>query len=403
VSNQEALTQLEAILEINMTRMVFALVAALLACPALLRAQTIEPERGQKTVTVTAAADGTDEKAKDEATAQALRKAVEEACGTFIHAQTATDNYQAVYDKVIANTVGYVVKHSVVKIWADDEKTYAKLKVVVSTQRFEEDWATIAHTVGQEGNPRVLVAIVEATNWTTSGPAYQTEENGIVQSGIEDFFLQKNIVLVDRETSAKVSKRDLMLASMKDEVAEVAAIAARFKADVVVTGQASAKFGKEIHLEGHTMYQYSATLTVRVVQADSAKVLVSKTFGPITVNSVQHGAEEKALTKLAEEASPKLLSLVVEAWRKKANVSRMIELSIVGMDYDTWKTFEKEAKKIRGVQEARRREITESVANIDVEYKYSIDNLADNLKAMTDVKLEVVEITGNRIKLKVIK
>ena len=133
-------------------------------------------------------------------------------------------------------------------------------------------------------------------------------------------------------------------------------------------------------------------------------MLASKTYGPVTLTSLQRGgAEDKALAKLAKEAAPKLLAAVVEAWRKRANVARSVSLSISGMDYKTWKVFQIEAKKLRGVEALRLREITEEVASIDVEYRYTTENLADNLIEFKTVKLEVKEITANRIKLKLAK
>jgi hypothetical protein len=91
---------------------------------------------------------------------------------------------------------------------------------------------------------------------------------------------------------------------------------------------------------------------------------------------------------------------VIEAWKNRANVSRTVQLSISGMDYEMWKTFEEPAKKIPGVQAIRLREITEGLANIDVEYQFTNETLADRLRQMKVVKLTVQEITANRIKLK---
>ena len=375
---------------------------ALSAAPAA--GQKIKAVPVDKTVTVTGVAAGTTLKSKDEAVAQALRKAVEETCGVFLKAQTKTRDYQTVYDKIFANTVGYVVEHRVLKTWTDEEKTFATVRVRVSTQKFRKNWAVIAHTVEQENNPRIIVAIVEAVSHTATGPTYETTKSGIVQTKVEDFFLSKGLVLVDRATAAKVSKRDLLLAAVKDDTKAVAAMAARFKADVVVMGRASAKHGKSIDVSGVTMHQYVATLRLRVVQADAARVLASKTYGPVTLTSLQRGgAEDKALNKLAKEAAPKLLAAVVEAWRKRANVARSVSLSISGMDYKTWKVFQIEAKKLRGVEGLRLREITEEVASIEVEYRYTTENLADNLIEFKTVKLAVKEITANRIKLKLAK
>jgi len=351
-------------------------------------------------VTVEDGAAGTGLKAQDEAVAAALRKAVEQSCGVFLTSKTKTADYQTVYDKVFAGAVGYVTEHKVVKTWEKDGITWARVTARVSNKKFEEDWVRIAHTLHQENNPRVLVAIAETG--AEAGLGDKREDGGLVQGKIEDFLLAKGLVLVDRGTTQKVNKRDIMLASVKDDVAEVAAIGARFKADVVVTGQATVKFGQRIHVAGQTLHQYVASMTVRVVRTDSAQLLVSKTYGPVTCNSLTAGGgEDKALVKLAEESAPALLKEMVEAWRKQVNVTRHVELLITGMDFKAWKVFNEEAKTIRGVQNVRRREITLENANIDIEYGYSTDNLADRLSEMKTIKLDITEISANRIKLKV--
>ena len=391
-----------------MTRRIYVPAACLVSlglvwCGAV-SAQRAGAKPVDKWVTVTAAAAGTAAKAGDEAVAQALRVAVERACGVFIKAQSKTLNYKTVYDKVLANTVGYVIEHEVLKTWKDGEMTHVRVRARVSTRKFQENWAVIAHTVNRENNPRVIVAIAEAVRHTTAGPIYKVKEDGIVQGKIEDFFLSKGIALTDRATAAKVSKRDVLLAALKDDEKEVAALGARFKADVVIAGRASAKYGKTIRVAETSLHQYTATLRVRVIQADSARVLVSKTYGPKTTTSLQRaGGGDKALAKLAAESAPKLLAVVVEAWRKRANVSRTAHLSISGMNFKAWTAFKAEAKKLRGVKALRLREVTEGIAHIEVEYTYSNENLAENLTGLKKTKLEVTEITATRIKLKIVK
>lgn len=356
-------------------------------------------------VTVTGSAAGTDENAKDEAVAAALRKAVEEACGVFIKGQSKTEDFQATYDKVIAETAGYVLESKVLKVTRDEDadKTTVRVKARVSTEKFEEDWARIAHTIHQEGNPRVMVFIAEATHWTTdSGPAYEVQAHGNVQGKLEDFFLEKGLQLVDKDTADKVTKRDILLATIDDDVAAAAALGARFKADVVVIGQANAKFGRMIEIGGAHMVQYNCALNIRVVASDSARLLTSKTFTQ-SFNMTSRNSEDKALAKLGDATSKDVLASVVEAWRKRANVSKTIELQISGMDRRLWKKFQPEAAKIRGVQNLRLREITSGMATIDVEYKFNIDGLADKLEALKTVEMEITEQNANRLKIKVLK
>ena len=381
----------------------FLFVACALAFLAAAVAQDIQAVPVDKWVTVEGQAAGTGLAAQDEAVAKALRRAVEEACGTFLTAQSESQDYKLVYDKVFASTVGYVVEHKVKKIWIADDITHASVTARVSTQKFESDWTVIAHTVRREGNPRVIIAVTDAT-WSETAPADASVIAGVVQGKIEDFFLAKGLQLVDRDTAAAVNKRDIILAGMKDDVRELAALGARFKADVVIYGQSSARYGSTMQIAGHDAHKFVATLNARAIRTDSAQLMVSKTFGPITITSLQYGGgREQALAKLAEEAAPELLKAVVEAWRKQIHVTRNIRLEVSGMTYEEWQTFRKEAQSIRGVQAMQLREITEGVANIDVEYDFDTQTLADRIGELKEIKLTITEFNPNRLKLKVVK
>jgi len=339
-------------------------------------------------VTVTAAAAGENKNAETQAVGFALRKAVEEACGTFIRAQTKVEDYQAVYDKVIANTAGYVLEHRVLKVTKKDGVTEVQVRARVSTVKFEEAWANAAHTIEQAGNPRVLILI----------------DNAIAQSKLENFFNDKGIQLVDLATLTAVNRRDLELAVKKDDAAEMAALGAKFKADVVVVGTASMKYSKRITVGQAEMFQYSGSLTIRAVQSDSGRVLMSNTH-TLTPNELSRDAEDKAMVKLGNDAAPKVLKELLEAWRKRQTDGRgqNIELMITGMNRAAWKKFEAEVKGIDGVTAVRLRELTESMATIDVEYQLTTDNLADCLEELKDTTLEIVEQNANRLKCKVVK
>jgi hypothetical protein len=231
-------------------------------------------------------------------------------------------------------------------------------------------------------------------------------EGGTVQGVIENFFLEKGIKLVDRGTAGKVNKRDMMLANAKNDLSEVAAIGARYKADVVILGTAAAKTGGETEMEvaGRklTQYDYTGKLIVRAVRTDSAQLMVSKVY-TARKKSMQKGGEEKALDALAEDAAPKLLAAVVEAWRKQVHVTRDIRLLVSGMEYKDFQALKAELDKLRGVKSVSLREITEGVANVDVGYEFSTQTLADHLTQCKTIQLEIVEFNPNRLKMKVRK
>jgi len=352
-------------------------------------------------VTVTASAAGVTKNAESEAVNAALRKAVEQACGTFIKGQTKIEDYQTTYDKVFADTAGYVLEHKVLKVTKADGETEVRVQARVSTVKFEAEWARAAHTINQEGNPRVLVTIAEATSWRRDEPQFK-DDGGVVQAKVENFLNDKGLQLMDKATVKGVTNRDLVLATIKDDAAEQAAIGAKFKADVIITGKATVRYSKKLEIGQATMHQYSCTLTVRAIQCDSGRILMSNTY-TLSPTETSQGAEDKALVKLANDAAPKILKDVLEAWRKRANSGRTVQVTITGMNRPEWKKFETEVKDLDGVTAIRLREITEGVASIEVECKLDTNQLADRIEELKDLDLEIVEQNTNRLKCKVVK
>ena len=112
---------------------------ALLACCISARAQDVRIKgeaEVEKTMTVTGSAAGTNESAKKAATDAALRKAVEQGCGVFLVSKSKTRDYKLVYDKIIADAVGYVKESKVDKVVVDGDQTNVTVTCVVSTKKF---------------------------------------------------------------------------------------------------------------------------------------------------------------------------------------------------------------------------------------------------------------------------
>ena len=154
------------------------------------------PSQADKWVVAVGRSAVTGEAGLKEATGMALRKAVETACGVFLTSQSRVRNYKTVYDRVLVNSVGYVREHTVTKTTTTGGITVIEIRAMVSTQKFEEDWASVAHALEQENNPRMMVAILEYIQQRDAfAQAENTEvkENGIVQGKIEDYLLSRGV------------------------------------------------------------------------------------------------------------------------------------------------------------------------------------------------------------------
>lgn len=345
---------------------------------------------------------GTDVKASDEALKDAKRKAVEQACGVFINAQSDVADFQLIKDRILADVTGYIVEYKPTKEWKDGDITHVEILATVSTAKFEDAWAHFAQLKEDVGNPRCMIVITEDNDTSDlKDPKY----NGICQSKLEAFFLSKDVELVDKNVSQDVKDRDVELAALGNDVNTLAAVAAKFSADVLVFGNAEATPGGATSVGGRTVYRWDIVLNVRVVQADSAKLLHSDSYRPEKPYLTSSAAcGDDAFAKLATEVAPRVLADVAEKWRKRATSYNIFELRLSNCTRNDFRNvLTPELLKLRGVQQGaegvKLRELVNEVATIEIYWSFDLNMLGDALSdlAMPGMAIEIKEQSGNRL------
>ncbi len=357
-------------------------------------------------VQATGKAAGTDLKAADEAKADAKRNAVEQGCGLYINAQSQVEDFQLIKDRILGQASGYIREFRILKEWTDDDTSYCTIEAVVSAADFERDWALFAHVREDEGNPRCMILITEDNDVDDLRPP---RAHGVCQSTLENFFLSKNVQLMDKGVSEDVRARDLELAALNEDINKMAAVAAAFKADVLIFGRAEAKAGGPVTIGDKTVYRWGITLSVRAIQADSAQILMSNQYRPQSpYKSVSAGCGDDAFAKLAEEVAPAILKDVGEAWRARATAGRTCRVFWHACSRRQFKTIQNRLAGERGVvggeEGVRLRELVNNVVESEINWKYDLGMLADCIEEMEvdGIRFEIVEQSANRLDVKVI-
>ena len=378
------------------------LLGAILLAPSAAFSQ----DEGKRVVVVGRAA-GTTPAAQEEAKLDALREAVRQVCGSFINAQTQVEDFAVVRDKVLEQPVGFARVAKVLKgpEVVGGEISQIQIEAEVFPAAFERRWAEFAHIKQREGNPRCVIAIVEDDDITDSRPPVV---GGTAQAEIENFFLGKDVQLMDRQVSDAVRKRDLNLAAQNGDKDKLASLGQAYRADVVLFGRAEGKPGQPVQLGEHTFPRWELILTVKAVQTDSAAILVSKTYVPQQPAS---GNSREQLIALAREAAPQLLTDVGQAWRKRATVGKTIQLVLKPCSRSRFKAIQEEMIKQKGITGGKDgfklRELTNDVAQIDVDWKYDLDQFADRIEELkvsdegAPLRFKVTEQSANRLIMEV--
>lgn len=353
-------------------------------------------------ITIEGQAAGMNSSALEEAKQDALRKAVEQACGTFINAQTRTKDYAAVYDKVMSQAAGYVVSFDIVEKRFENNVTICKVAAKVSTKSFSLDWARFAHTLEAEGNPRCVVVVVEDNDVEDTNPP---KVDAVAQSVLENFFMSKGVQLMDHSASKNVKDRDIELAALNNDINKLAAMAASLKADVVIAGRAEARRAGSSELAGRTIYKWSATLSVRAYHTDSAQLLMSNSYSATAASVNQNAGGDEALKKCAEDNAGAVLRDIGESWRKRQNVRRSLQITLEKCSRDDYKAFEEAARHIDGIQSVRLRELVNNVCQVEIDWAFDLERLVTRIESLRigNTTYAVTEQTHDRATFKLVK
>jgi hypothetical protein len=376
-------------------------IAVLIGGLALTGSANAQP-KGEKTIVIEGSASGTNANAMEQAKLDALRKAVEQACGTFISAQTKTKEYTVVRDKIMGLSAGFVTEFEVLERRVEKEVSYCKVRAKVAVGAFEVEWERLRHTVDAEGNPRCMVVVVEDNNVDDEAPP---KTDGVVQSTLEKFFLDKGVQLMDRGAADDVKNRDIDLAALNDDVKKLAAMAAAFKADVVIRGVAEARRAGTTELSGRTLYKWSATVNIRAYHTDSAQLIMSNSYSATKPSVNSNAGGDEALKACADENAAKILQDIGAAWRQRQNVRRIARVTIENCDRDAYKVFEKALREVDGVQEVRLREFVNNVCQVEVDWAYDLERLATRIEELKapEVRYKITEQSHDRITVRIAK
>jgi hypothetical protein len=337
--------------------------------------------------------------ARDVATQDALRNAVEQVTGAVISSSTIVENAMVVEDNIYSKAKGYIKSYSIVSEGeADGGLSYnVKVKALVRSGAIKEDMADI---IRGAGNPKLMVLITES-NVGQSAIGGIDAQLGTAENTIIEVMRNKGFDFVDPETAEKSIRRDKALAALDGDAQAAAFIGERAGAEVIITGKSFAKEATVASDMLGGMKSIQATVSVKAFNTDDGRILVSK----VETGRAVHIEEITGGTKAIEQAATKLADYLAEEIVKKfARGGNTVTLNVTGAsNYDLYQELINVLKyEIRGVKAVNDREITGNTGLVEVETKFNSSQLGQELlyKNFAKFSVKILSRTANRINLR---
>jgi hypothetical protein len=347
--------------------------------------------------------DGRKDAAREQAINDAFRRAVEQAVGVMVESETLVKNFELISDKVYSKSSGYIKKHTILNERVDGDAFRVRIQATVFMVKLEKALDDIGLIIKKAGKPRLMLLIAEQ-NVISDKPSFWWGpggglDMGIVENTLMSELMPKGFIFVDRQVVLAGMKEVPAGPNLSNDLA--LKLAKMGEAEVVVIGQAVAKAG--IPLMGTTIRSCQATISVRVLNADSGEPIASVSTNDRTahVDPVTGGSE--ALKKASIEMARKLMPEILAKWKTRVNSAHTVKLSLTGMKFGNMKNFKEFLQdKFESVEEIYDRSYRDGIASLDLEIRGDIRDLAEGLNgtSFSGGHFEVLSFTSNVVEVK---
>lgn len=344
--------------------------------------------------------------ARDRALDDAKRKAVEQVAGTQVSAESISENFQLVSDRIYSRASGFVKSYQVLTEHEEEGVYKVEISAQVDSSAIADDLALIFKT-----KPRVIVMVAEQ-NIGSKGFSYWWGSSGYVadlqltQNTLIESWQPKGFKFVDAALLAgKLKKKAAM---NKPDVSDdnAVTIGQDADADVAIVGRVLVSDAGPV-MDGLKMHSFQAVGTMRVLNIDTGEIIAVSDERAAATHVDANVGGRNAIKKLAGKLAAKLEAKILTKWTAEAASSREIELAVTGVKRT------KQAKaivkaiqgKVRGVESVAQRRLRKGKAKFTVKVRARASDLAEDLEnlSLDGFKLEVETVTRARIVARVTK
>ena len=342
---------------------------------------------GDKTVTVEGC--GTN---KQNALLQAKRSAVEEGIGIVLTSETEVKNFTIKKDKIITHSFGAVKSYKLLKSQQQGENWYVQIKAVVSLDSIKADLIALKILLVSMDKPRTMVLIKE-------------EGGKNAETSIIDYLQGKGFELIDPVQAATLmNKKDPFIQKAINGAPLAAAkLGAENGAEYIIVGSVRKTLLKSDFLTQSGMQSGQASLTVKVVNCSSGRIVATKSATGAAVHISDDIAKSQAAAKAAANLMDKtLFEAIVSSFQDTINNGANFDVIITTVNsYRDQKKTSGVLENIDGVVSVTKRSFGKGKLDLSILFKGSVDTFCDRVdnSIIGGKKLLVTDVVGNRIVL----
>lgn len=312
--------------------------------------------------------------ARDAAIQDGLRKAIEQAVGTIVAADTLVENFQVIEDSVYTKSSGYVKSYSIISEGTSGQTYEVRLRALVATGPLEGDLEALGLLLHKAGKPRVLFMVAEKGFARGEYEYWWGQEDKSIgtsaEAALKQAFLSKGFNVVDSRAV------EGLLGPLGADVTvdDAERVGRALDAEVVVFGKAVIEEGPSSGAT--TVVTYLADMTAQAVRVGDGAVLGTQKGRGISRHISMITGSGEAVGRAAAIVAEGLVGQMSSRWAGP----QTIRITLKGMDYGKSVEFKNFLKtRVRGITAIYQRRHSGGETAIEIESEASAESVADEI------------------------
>ena len=338
--------------------------------------------------------------ARDRAIEDALRRAVEQAVGTYIQSETVVQNFMLVKDEILSRARGFVQSYKVVSEGKEDPTTYTV--TVDALVRLGDVADAVEELIERAGRPRIMVLVHE----TVDGRPSESHE---AEDALISAFKERSdrFLILDPETVSRNIEASKARAALAGDLKAASSIGLMAGADLVIVGTAKVRHVRQ-EVYGTSWESSQATVSAEAVWTGTGEIIAAESSAATKTVAAEQQTGISALREACSGLVDRMLPKLLEYWRKEAfGTGKTVQMVVRGLSsLSDLGSFETSLRySLRGIKKLRQRSFEGGTALYDLEAVSDGVQIARELetKNLSPFKVKVISASRNRLEVQVSK
>lgn len=344
----------------------------------------------------TVEAEGLSFTSREDALEQALRAAVEQGVGVFVHSRTEMENFAVKKEEFFTHAQGYVTNYRVLKELQADGQHIVTISADVSLEKIKNDLIAMRILLERMERPMVMVLIGEQyMGMPDPGMAFaETEMTALLN--------EKGFDLVDKNQINKIQEMDQKRQALAGDMKAAQQLGLSMGAQYVVMGKAVVENAGEAY-SGSGIKSLQAGLQLRVLQTQTGLILGSVVKNGVSAHPSALTGASQALRKAAQKAADDyLVNAITESFQDFLNNGAPLKLKVADvLDFQQYKNVIAAIEEVDGMVSVKKEGWNKAggLLLLDLRFRGVSETLAMKLDGLTvdAYKLEVIDFAPERV------